>query len=137
MSNNLANTVETVTLAGAYALTSCATGLAIDAMMPAEIPEADPQLMLQLAAQFGLGVGLVTEIYRAILSFRSNDAPLPIGDGLPWFFFFMAQPNFLKKVGALNERMRNILLSKVYPIPQTPDVGAASEGGNPVGVINE
>jgi hypothetical protein len=121
MSNSLANTVETVTLAGAYALTSCATGLVIDALFPEDIPLDDAK---------------VTEMYRVLLSFRGSDAPPPIGDGIPWFFFFSAQPNLLKKVAALNDRVRTQLLARLYPIPETKDSGAAPEGGNPVGVID-
>jgi hypothetical protein len=100
-------------------------------MFPEDIPEEDVKLILALAAQFGVGVGLVTEMYRMMLSFRSSDAPPPIGDGMPWFFFFISQPNLLKKVEALNGRVRTQLLAKLYPIPESKDVGAAAEGGNP------
>lgn len=120
-----------MTLAGAYALTSCATGLVIDALFPEDIPEDDVKLILALAAQFGVGVGLVTEMYRVLLTFRGTEAPPSIGDGIPWFFFFTAQPNLMKKVGALHDRVRTQLLAKLYPIPETKDVGVSTEGGGP------
>jgi hypothetical protein len=104
----------------------------VDSLFPSDIPETDGKLIAEVAAQFGVGLAVVTEAYRVLLSFRGSDAPSPLGDGIPFFFYFTAQPNLLKKWMALNERIRTALLAKLYPqLPSSPDVGVAPEGGAP------
>lgn len=99
------------------------------------MPDTDGKLIAEVAAQFGVGLAVVTEVYRALLSFRGQDAPTPLGDGLPFFFYFTAQPNFLKKTMTLTERIQTALLAKLYPhLPDAKDVGVSAEGGNPAGV---
>jgi hypothetical protein len=137
---SFANTVETLALAGAFALTSYGIGLTVDSMFPPDVPADDLMLIAHIAAQFGVSTAVATELFRAVLSARPDDAPPSLGDGVPFYFLYSSQKNLGSKFDALGLRMRSrllqVLASKQQVAAVSDDNNAqVPEGGNPVAPV--